>query len=315
MVDFIEARKRIERKDHSMREKVMTIKEATRLIKDGDHVAFGGCQYSGTPMAIIREIIRQKKRDLTMSRTIVSFEGDLLLVGGNVKRVITSWFSGGVTWGVSKIMRKYLEGGEAEYEEWSHLSMCLRYKGGAMGIPFIPTLSMLGSDLLKHTDAKELICPFTGEKLCLIPAMFPDLAVIHVHRADPFGNVQLDGLRFADMDIARSASKVIVTTERIISNNQIRREPDKTVIPFFCVDAVVEVQYGAYPHECYGVYEPDFEHFDKYAKMAREKGVEGVKEYLDQYVYEPETFEDYLNLFTLKTILDRTKAGREIYNE
>jgi len=315
MVDFVDARKRIERKDHSMREKVMTIEEATRLIKDGDHVAFGGCQYSGTPMAIIREIIRQKKRDLTISRTIVSFEGDLLLVGGCVKRVITSWFSGGVTYGVSRIMRKYMQEGKATYEEWSHLGICLRYKAGAMGIPFIPTLSMLGSDLLKHTDAKEIICPFTGQKLCLIPAMFPDVAVIHAHRADPFGNVQFDGLRFADADVARSASKVIVTTERIISNNQIRREPRKTVIPFFCVDAVVEVPYGAYPHECFGVYEPDFKHFEEYTKIAREKGVEGVKEYLDRYVYEPETFEDYLSLFKLKRILDRTKAGRDVYYE
>lgn len=315
MINFREARKRIERKDRSMREKVMTIEEATRLIEDGDHVAFGGLHYSGTPMAIIREIIRQKKRDLTISRTIVSFEGDLLLVGGCVKRVMTSWFSGGVTWGVSKIMRKYMQEGEATYDEWSHYAICLRYKAGAMGIPFIPTLSMLGSDLLKHTHAKEMVCPFTKEKLCLIPAIFPDVAVIHAHRADPFGNVQLDGFRFADMDIARSASKVIIATERIISNKQIRKEPDKTVIPFFCVDAVVEVQYGAYPHECYGVYEPDFEHFDKYVKMTKEKGVEGVKEYLDKYVYGPETFEDYLSLFALKTILDRTKAGREIYNE
>jgi hypothetical protein len=199
------------------------------------------------------------------------------------------------------------------YEEWSHYSICLRYKAGAMGIPFIPTFSMLGSDLLKHVEAKEMICPFTGQKLCLIPAMFPDVAVIHVHRADPYGNAQIDGLPYADADIARAASKVILTVEKIISNEQIRREPWRTVIPFFCVDAVVEVPYGAYPHECYGIYEPDYKHFEEYTKITREKGVEGVKEYLDRYVYEPETFEDYLSLFGLKRILERTKAGREVY--
>jgi glutaconate CoA-transferase subunit A len=313
MIDFIEARKKVEQKDHSMKEKIMSIEEAARLIKDGDHVAFGGIQFSGTPMAIIREIIRQKKRDLTVSRTIVSFEGDLLLVGGCVKRVITSWFSGGVTYGVSKIMREFVEKKKVVYEEWSHYSICLRYKAGAMGIPFIPTFSMLGSDLLKHVEAKEMICPFTGQKLCLIPAMFPDVAVIHVHRADPYGNAQIDGLPYADADIARAASKVILTVEKIISNEQIRKEPWRTVIPFFCVDAVVEVPYGAYPHECYGIYEPDYKHFEEYTKITREKGVEGVKEYLDRYVYEPETFEDYLSLFGLKRILERTKAGREVY--
>lgn len=312
MKDFRESRRRIEQKDHAMKEKVMNLKEATALIKNGDNIAFGGCMYSRTPMAVVREILKQSKKDLTLSRNLISFDGDLLLAGGCVKKIITSWFSIGVTWGVSKVMRSYMETGRADFEEWSHMGISLRFKAGAMGIPFLPTLSIIGSDLLKHLPAKEITCPFTGVKLCLVPALFPDIAVIHAHRSDVFGNVQIDGPPFIDVDVAYSAEKVIVTVEEIVSNERIRREPDRTVIPFFCVDAVVEVPFGAYPHECYGVYDADYKHFDEYAAIVKEAGVEGVKMYLDKYVYEPESFEDFLNLFSVERLLSRAKAGREV---
>ena len=105
-------------------------------------------------------------------------------------------------------------------------------------------------------EAKEIDCPFTGEKLLLVPALNPDVALIHVQRCDAYGNAQIDGLQFMDVDLAMAANKVILTTERIVSNDQIRRAPDQTKIPFFAVDAVVEVPFGCAPHECYGVYEP-----------------------------------------------------------
>src|SRR3972149_1159842 len=115
---YRELREAIDRKDRGLREKVTSLEEAVRLIKDGDHVAAGGCHYSRTPMAVIWEIIRQKKKDLVYSRSITSTEGDLLLVAGATRHVITSWFSPGVTWGVSRVMRHYTEKKLAVFEEW-----------------------------------------------------------------------------------------------------------------------------------------------------------------------------------------------------
>ena len=313
---YAELREAIDKKDRGLREKVMSLEEAVGLIKDGDHVSAGGCHYSRTPMAIVWEIIRQKKKNLVYSRSITSTEGDLLLVAGAVKRVVTSWFSAGVTWGVSRVMRHFMEKKIAVFEEWSHMSLGLRYRAGAMGIPFIPVRSMMGSDLFPRlSEIREMNCPYTGDKLTLLPALNPDVAILHTQRCDPYGNVQSYGLPFMDQDIALAANKVIVTTERIISNDQVRRSPDQTKIPFFCVDAVVEVPYGCLPHECYGEYEPDFKHMDSYVKLMMGKGPEGVKEYLDKYVFGPETWDDYLEMCGFKNILQASIAGRRIYND
>jgi len=306
----------IDQKDRGLREKVMSLKEAVGLIQDGDQIAAGGCHYSRTPMAVIWEMIRQKKKDLVYCRSITSTEGDLLLVAGATKHVITSWFSPGVTWGVSRVMRHYTEKKLAVFEEWSHMTLGLRFRAGAMGIPFIPARSMLGSDIFPRlSDIKEMPCPYTGDKLALIPALNPDVAILHTQRCDPYGNVQSEGLPFMDQDIALAANRVIVTTERIISNDQVRRSPDRTKIPFFCVDAVVEVPFGCLPHECYGEYEPDFQHMDFYVKLMMGKGPEGVQEYLNKYVFGPETWDDYLEMTGFKNILQAMVLGRRIYND
>ncbi len=311
---YLELRERVEKKDRGLREKVKSLSEAVALIPDNVHVAIGGCHYSRTPMALIWEIIRQRKKGLTFSKSITATEGDLLLVAGTTRHIITSWFSPGVTWGVSRIMRHYVQSGEAQYEEWSHMSLGLRYKAGAMGVPFLPARSMLGSDVFKRlSNVKEMSCPFTGDKLALVPALNPDVAIIHVQKADPYGNARITGFPFMDKDIALAADRVILTTEQIIDNNEIRRTPDRTDIPFFCVDAVVEVPYGCLPHECYGVYEPDFNHMDMYVKLMMEKSVDGVKEYLDKYFYGPATFEDFLDLFHVKDIVKATLSAKKGY--
>ena len=313
---YKELREVIENKDRGLREKVMSLTEAIHLIQDGDHVAAGGCHYSRTPMAAIWELIRQKKKDLVYSRSISSTEGDLLLVAEATKHVITSWFSPGVTWGVSRAMRHYTQEKLAVYEEWSHMSLGLRYRAGAMGIPFTPTRAMLGSDLFPRLpELKEMECPYTGEKLALVPALNPNVAILHTQRCDPYGNVQSEGLPFMDEDIAGASDKVIITTERIISNDQVRRAPDRTSIPFFKVDAVVEVPYGCLPHECYGHYEPDFSHMDYYVKLMMGKGPEGVREYMDKYVYAPESWTDYLEMLKFGDILRATTDGRSVYND
>ena len=164
-------------------------------------------------------------------------------------------------------------------------------------------------------NIKEIDCPFTGEKVLLIPALNPNVALIHVPRCDAFGNAQIDGLQFMDIDMAMAANRVILTTERIISNDQIRRAPDQTKIPFIAVDAVVEVPYGSAPHECYGIYEPMFKHMDAYAALTAKDPEAGVAEYLERHYYGPNCWSDYLDLLGIGELLDASRRGRSIYND
>lgn len=303
-------------RDRSLREKVMSLEQATALIRDGEHVAIGGCMMSRTPMAMLWALVRACRRDLTFSRSIVSSDGDLVFASGIARKVITSWFSQGIVWGVSRVMRHWVETGRAEFEEWSHLSMGLRFRAGAMGVPFVPTRSLMGSDVYGRLRDKthEMTCPFTGEQLVLVPALNPDVAIIHVQRCDAFGNAQLDGLPFMDADLPMAAKRVIVTTERIVSNDQIRRTPDQTKFPFFAVEAVVEVPYGCAPHECYGQYEPFFKHMDMFAELTRKDPERGSQEYLERFYYEPTSWNEVLDRMGLEDLLRATRGGRSIYD-
>jgi len=313
---YLDLRRKLGERDRSLREKVMSLEEAAALVPDGASLGIGGSTLSRTPMAMIWALIRAGRKNLSCARSIVSSDGDLLFASGACNHMITSWFSQGIVWGISKVMRHHVESGSARYEEWSHMAVGMRFRAGAMGVPFLPMRSMLGSDVLgQRPEAKEMDCPFTGEKLLLVPALNPDVAIIHVQRCDAYGNAQFDGLPFMDIDLAMAANRVILTTERIVSNNQIRRAPDQTRIPFFTVDAVVEVPYGCAPHECSGVYEPLFRHMDYYTSLVNGDPVKGMREYLDRHVYGPKSWTDYLNLIGLEELLDAARRGRSIANE
>jgi len=281
-------------------------------VSDGDHVAVGGILFSRTPLALIREILRQRRRGLTLTRNLACYEAELFMVAGAVDRVVTAWMGIGLPWGVSKIMRHYVESGKVALEEWSHLALGLRFRAGAMGVPFLPSLTMLGSDLMSVGGTKTIEDPYTGATLAAVPALFPDVALLHVHRADRFGNCQIDGYPHMDADIARAATTVLVTTEEIIPEEETRRHPDRTVIPGFVVDALVHVPFGSYPHECYGLYEADVEHFDEYAKGIDARGAESVSDYLGRYAYAPETWGDYLELFGGGRLARQQKRAREL---
>jgi glutaconate CoA-transferase subunit A len=269
---------------HLMADKRMTAEAATALIRDGDHVAIGGTLYSRTPMALVFGLLRHRRRHLTVSRSLACYEIELLLATGALDRIVTSWVGIGLPWGLPPIFRHYVESGQARYDEWSHLAMGLRYKAGAMGVPFLPSLTMLGSDLARTLDLQTVTCPYTGEQLAAVPALNPDVALIHAHRADMFGNVQVDGYRHMDADIARAARTVIVSAEEIVSADEISARPSLTMLPHFAVDAVVAAPHGAYPHECYGRYGPDLEHFDAYVRSVRADGPAAGLRYVEQNV-------------------------------
>jgi glutaconate CoA-transferase, subunit A len=265
-------------------DKRMTAAAAAGLIRDGDHVAIGGTLYSRTPMALVFALLRQRRRHLTVSRPLACYEVELFLSTGALDRIVTSWVGIGLPWGLAPIFRHYVERGEVGYDEWSHLAMGLRYKAGAMGVPFLPSLTMLGSDLARTLDLQTVACPYTGEQLAAVPALNPDVALIHAHRADMLGNAAVDGYRHMDVDIARAARKVIVSAEQIVSPEEIAATPAQTMLPHFAVDAVVAAPYGAYPHECYGRYGADLAHFDAYARSAREQGPAAGVRYVERNV-------------------------------
>ena len=207
--DFIAARRRTEAKAKSAAEKLTSLTDAASRVKDGDRLGVGGCLFSRTPLALMREILRQRRRGLTLARNLTCNEGELFMVAGAASRVMTAWMSIGLPWGVSKILRHYVETGAVALEEWSHLALGLRFRAGAMGVPFLPALTMLGSDLVGVGGLKTVEDPYTGETLAAVPALFPDVALVHVHRADRFGNCQIDGYPHMDADIARAATTVL----------------------------------------------------------------------------------------------------------
>jgi glutaconate CoA-transferase, subunit A len=303
-------------RDRSLREKVVSLEEAASYVNDGASVGLGGSTLSRTPMAMIWQLIRARKKSLSCSRSIISTDGDLLLGSGVSNHIISSWFAQGILWGLSKVMRHHVEKGLARYDEWSHMAVGMRFRAGGMGVPFLPMRSMLGSDVAHiRPEVKEIDCPFTGEKLLLVPALNPDVALIHVQRCDAYGNAQIDGLQFMDIDLALAANRVILTTERIVSNDQIRRMPDHTKIPFFCVDAVAEVPFGCMPHECYGVYEPVMNHLDAYVKQVNGDPIEGMRRYLDEYVYAPKSWNDFLALIGTDEIISASRKGQSIFDD
>ena len=313
---YDELSRRTRERDRSLRAKVMSLDEAAALVPDGALVGIGGSTLSRTPLAMVWALIRAGSHDLVCARGISSSEGELLFAAGVSRHLITSWFSLGIVWGVSRIMRAYTESNRAKFEEWSHMAMGLRFRAGAMGVPFLPMRSMLGSGVIAQLpDAKAIDCPFTGEKLVLVPALNPDFALIHVQRCDAFGNAQIDGLPFMDLDLALAANRVILTTERIVSNDQIRRRPDHTKIPFFTVDAVIEVPFGCAPHECFGVYEPLFDHLDRYAASLKPDAEKGMHDYLKRYFYEPKSWTEYLDRIGLAELLAAARRGKSIYDD
>ena len=314
--DYEELCRRTRERDRSLREKVVSLEEAAALVPDGASVGIGGSTLSRTPMAMIWALIRAGRKDLSCARSITSTEGELLFASGASRHILTSWFSQGIVWGVSRVMRLYTEANRARFEEWSHMAVGLRFRAGAMGVPFLPMRSMMGSDVIGQLpDTRQIDCPFTGEKLVLVPALNPDFALIHVQRCDAYGNAQIDGLPFMDLDLAMAANRVILTTERIVSNDQIRRAPDQTKVPFLAVDAVVEVPFGSAPHECYGLYEPLFKHLDAYAAQLKQDPELGMRAYLDRYFYGPKSWTEYLDLLGLEELLDASRRGKSIYDD
>ncbi|MEM3550285.1 MAG: CoA-transferase, partial [Candidatus Bathyarchaeia archaeon] len=220
---------------------------------------------------------------------------DILVSSGCVDKVEVAYCFGHELRGLSAASRRAVESGRVKVAaEISNAGFQWRFKAAAMGLPFIPTRVMLGTDTLKYSSAKIVKDPFSGKPICLLPACYPDVVFIHVHRCDKYGNSQIDGITIEDFELARAARRLIITTEEIINEERIRNEPWRTVIPYFLVDAVVEVPYGSHPGNMPCLYYSDEEHMAEWLRLS--KTDEGVKSYFEKYVYGVEDFEEYLAL-------------------
>ncbi len=196
--------------------------------------------------------------------------------------------------GLSPHARRVLESGEVECTEWSNYTLAVRFKAAAMGLPFLPARSLLGTDTFGRSAACVITCPFTGEKLAAIPALYPDVAAIHVHEADRYGNCRIQGTSVADLELARAARRLIVSCERLVPEEEIRRDPTRTAIPFYCVDAVCEVPYGSYPGNMPYEYFSDEAHLRAWLDVETDVGQ--YKEWLEKYVYGVKEFSEYIEL-------------------
>ncbi|MGH7396915.1 MAG: CoA transferase subunit A [Candidatus Rokuibacteriota bacterium] len=281
-----------------------------RLVEDEDGGILEEGAGDGHTLALVWALLRRRPTRLTLSRNLMCYEGEWAMVAGAVSKVVTSWMGIGLRWGLSRIQREFVEAGRVEFEEWSHLGLGLRYRAAAMGVSFLPSLTMLGSDLMGVGGSRTVECPYTGRTLLAVPALFPDVALLHVQKADRLGNCQIDGYPHMDVDIARAAATVLVTAEEIVSEDEIRLHPDRTAIPGFLVDALAHVPYGSYPHECYGVYDAEPEHFTAYVDGIERRGAAGVSEYLERYVYAPGRHADYLTLFGEARMTDAAERAR-----
>lgn len=274
--------------------KLMSLEEAiSTYIKDGTSLTFGG--FIGRDcLAAVHQIIRQNIKDLLVIDDSKTDVMDLLVGAGCVRRWEGAYLGYGAL-GLANNIRRAVEQGipqPLELEEWSNAAVSMRFLAGGLNLPFMATRSMLGSDILKYNSRiKVMDDPYGGPPVALVPAARPDVAIIHVQRADAMGNAQVWGFTGNDENKARAAKHTIITCEEIVPTEQIRRQGNLTLIPFYCVDAVVHVPYGCYPQSCYGLYAYDVLFCGEYHQASKTR--EGFLKWLEHFVLSSKNHAEY----------------------
>jgi acyl CoA:acetate/3-ketoacid CoA transferase alpha subunit len=299
-----------EQKNTRMVDKRMSERDAVaKFVQDGDYL---GTELYGTvraPMSLCREVVRQGKKNLRVAGQGVADIDLLLAAEGTVSALDVTYIAWEV-YGISSLLRRAVESGRVKTTDWSNGGITWRFKAAAMGVPFLPVRSMLGTDTFKYSAAKTVKDPWTGKPVCLVPALFLDVGLIHVHKADMFGNCQVEGVSGFVFEMSRACKKLVVSAEEIVPTEEIRREPEKTVIPYYLVDAVVEAKYGSHPGEMCYRYWRDGEHLMSFLKDSADP--EKTKAYLDKWVYGPKDHAEYLKLVGMERLrqLESEIGGR-----
>lgn len=275
--------------------KVCSLREAiSQAIQNGMAVVMGCGLESLIPFAAGYEIIRQKKKDLTLICPISDIQFDQLIGAGCVRKVIAAWV-GNVAAGLGHNFRRAVEEGiphPLEIEEHSNFTIGLGLKAAAMGLPFLPTKTVRGSDFSRADHFRAVRCPFTGEELLAVRAIAPDVAILHVQRADGEGNAHVWGNLGVVREAALAARKVILTCEEIVDHEVIVSDPNRTVIPGFLVSSVVREPFGSHPSPTQGYARRDDDFYFDYHKESRTR--EGFERWLEKRVVGVKDHKEYL---------------------
>ena len=291
--------------------KQMTMKDAIdRFVHDGDTIVIEGFTHL-ICFAAGHEIIRQRRRDLTLCRLTPDLIYDQLIGAGCVRRLVFSW-AGNPGAGPLHALRRAVEQGvpnSIELEEYSHFGMVARLSAGAAKLPFYPLRDYKGSDLPRvNPQIKTVVCPFTGEELAAVPALNPDTAIIHVQRADENGNAHVWGLMGVQKEAAFASRRTIVVAEEIVSESAIRSDPNRTLIPGLIVDAVVHEPFGCHPSYAQGYYDRDNDFYVGWREISQD--VEKFNAYLDEWIYGVRDRSEYVA--RMGTALTRLKASERL---
>jgi len=272
--------------DHAS--KVMPMRDAVaRFVHDGDTVVIEGFTHL-ICFAAGHEIIRQRRRDLTLARLTPDLIYDQMIGAGCARKLVFSW-AGNPGVGSLHAFRRAVEGvgtrdSGLEIEEYSHFGMVARFAAGAARLPFWPLRDYMGTDLPRaNPDIKSVTCPYTGEELATVPALNPDVTIVHAQRADADGNTQIWGLLGVQREAAFASQQVIVVVEELVDEQAIRSDPNRTVIPGMIVDAVVVEPWGAHPSYAQGYYDRDNDFYVAWEEVSRSP--DRLARYLDEFVY------------------------------
>jgi glutaconate CoA-transferase subunit A len=270
-------------------------------VHDGDSIALEGFTHL-ICFAAAHEIIRQQRRNLTLCRLTPDLVADQMIAAGCVKKLVFSWAGNPGAGSLHAFRRATLE-----LDEYSHFGMVSRFAAGAAGLPFWPLRDYDNTDLPRvNHNIRQVTCPFTGERLAAVPALTPDVTIVHVQRADANGNAQIWGVLGVQKEAAFAARTVIVVAEEIVDESVIRADPNRTMIPAFVVDAVVLEPWGAHPSYVQGYYDRDNAFYVAWEDISREPA--RLQEYLDEYVFGVPNRATY----AAKMKLDRLKADQRM---
>jgi glutaconate CoA-transferase subunit A len=269
-----------------MTSKLMSMREAIgRFVGDGDTIVVEGFTHL-ISFAAVHEIIRQRRRDLVACRLTPDLVYDQLVGAGCVRKLVFSW-AGNPGAGPLYAFRRAVEQGvprPVELEEYSHFGMVARLAAGASRLPFYPLRDYAGSDLPRVNPLiRTVTCPFTGERLAAVPALNPDVAIVHVQRADASGNAQIWGLVGVQKEAAFASRRVVVVAEQIVDESVIRADPNRTIVPGIVVDAVVHEPFGCHPSYAQGFYDRDNDFYVAWREISKSR--ESLEAWLDEWVY------------------------------
>jgi glutaconate CoA-transferase subunit A len=291
-------------------DKVRSLHDAVAAdVQDGNSVAMGCALESLIPFAASYEIIRQKKRNLTLIGPISDMQFDQLIGAGCVKKIVAAWV-GNVAAGLGHNYRRAAEAGipcTIEVEDHSNFTIGLGLQAGASGLPFLPTRTVKGSDFRSGNQFASIRCPFTNEELLAVRAIRPDVAILHVQRADAQGNAQSWGNFGVMREAAMAAKKVILTCEEVVDHEVILSDPNRNIIPGFVVSSVVHEPFGSHPSPTQGYTRRDDQFYFEYHKATRSR--DGFAQWLQKWVLSVKDHREFLDLLGADSVAKLRPQG------